>query len=693
MFDLTDQSKGYRRVGFGLLVMQLALFIYGFPPFHFGIWVQVEPMLLMMFMYGYLSAAWLAAGIAKGWLRPTYSTPLWWAMAAWVGWQLIATLFALSSWRSWFGSPELGEGTAWHVALLLMVMMAYPFMQTGYYQRILFVAAIGFIILMAALHEISPRNELEDMFGFNSERWVSSRFPKDLPFMAAYTGIAMMCCGWLCGRRGLTAYAVFFISILCISNNRSAMATLGVGIGLTLLVHYVQQKGLLRRFLYPGPCWRAIAVGLCLLPFLWVAFCVNLGMVQPYLDRLKNAERQAGPRSEFLLTDKEGAIGSRVPYVQVAVATMKHEPVRWLVGGGWGRFTDDLYQYALVDGVYVYRDGKRDPNWSALQDVTAVHAHNQPLEALLSLGLPGMLLWFAIPMLSIWYLPRRLFWPVAPMLVALVMLSFFWFELVQDMPFRALMLASVCHVSTARCRLRRKKEWLVPLLACACLSMGWSAWEQREAILYSQTLRVALLTQSDKDYPEARLLEDAKRGGDRLRESALMYELSLAHTIKNQPADDIDRGWYRLFLHATHDYAALPGSHPRAASTGLWLIYKLSSELDYPSFTAVKQEWFPRIPEDLLMIAAKAPLRDDVAATYLYNLPQITDHNVSKQMNFLTQLLTLAPGNRGALWAYGNLLHQVSGREAEGKVMMRAAVARGLQTVYPVSNNEIAASK
>ena len=60
MFELTAASTLFRRTGFILLLLQLCLFIYGFPPFHMSFWVQVEPVLLAAFVFAYLSCAWLA---------------------------------------------------------------------------------------------------------------------------------------------------------------------------------------------------------------------------------------------------------------------------------------------------------------------------------------------------------------------------------------------------------------------------------------------------------------------------------------------------------------------------------------------------------------------------------------------------------------------------------------------------------
>ena len=685
MFELTAASTLFRRTGFILLLLQLCLFIYGFPPFHMSFWVQVEPVLLAAFVFAYLSCAWLALGIAKRWLIPAPNAPLWWCMLLWVTWQLIATAFATTPWRSWFGPPEIGEGAGWHMTLLLMVMFAYPLLRIATYRKLILGIGVGIIALLATLHMVVPQVELADAIGSYSERFVSARFPKDIPFMAGYLWIAALCWQPIRSKFRYGVWLTAFGVLLWVTQNRTAMLFMGAALLAGALPLFLSSHRGIRRFFYPSRRWKIAALAACLLPFLWVAFSIHIVTFQPYLS-------EADTHSEFSITNKNGAIGGRIPFLQVAMRAMQHEPLRWLIGDGWGRFTDDTYQYALVDGVHLYQNGQYQPNWDALRDVPVVHSHCQPVEALLSLGLPGMILWFAIPMLALWHLPRRLFWPVTPMLVALVMLSYFWFEQAQDLPFRALALAALCHVSLPRTR-ANAPNMTVLILAITCLIMGWSAWQQREAMVYAQRLRTALLTSPAANYPEEWLTEDSKRGGDRLRQAAILYEILLTQEVKTHPTEDMDRGWYALFLRATHDYAHAPHSNPHAAATELLLMYKLFGALSVPSLAPLKWEIFPQIPDAVLLAARKAPLRDDIAATLLKNLARFTNNDPAKQLDFLHQLLAVNPIHRGALWVLGQLLRQTPGHEKEGEAMLRRTAALGVERVFPVTDAELAPYK
>ena len=692
MYNFSASSALYRGLGLALCLLQLSLFSFGFPPFQFGIWVQIEPEQMMMFLYAYLACAWLVLGIAKGWLVSRTNVPLWWAMVAWLLWQLIPTAFASTPWRSWFGPPELGEGVAWHVSLLLMVMVFIPILQIEKYRRWIFYYAFFAVCFQALTHVINAMNGATDNMKFVTGVWVPTLLPKDLPFMVAYIWIAAMSWKQIKSRVGYAALVGFFLAILWISHNRTSEVLLLLMFIPTLMVPILVKRGYLRRFFYP---WRMAAIVACFLPVAWVLFAVNFGTTQYWIYGDKAFEHSMDRQEGFSLANRDGNIGGRIPFLQASWQVIKHEPTRLIAGDGWGRFTDDVYKYALVDGVYVYRDGKRQPNWTVLEDVPIVHAHSQPVEALLSLGLPGMILWYVIPVLSLWYLPKRHFWPCAPLIVGVVMVSYFWFELVQDMPYRALALASLCCFSTGYTQrnLHSRQGVTLLMLAAACIAMGWSAWQQRCALMYTERIRVGLISTSYREFPFEWMTDDFKRGGDRLRELGLLQEIALAHTIVAQPPDDFDRGWYLLFIKAMHEYAISPHSNARAATTELWMSYKLFSELAVPNFLSLQLLVMPAVPKALLLIARKAPLRDDVAATYLLNLDKYNSGDVAKETTFLKELLSINPEHRGGLWTYGKMLSTTHGHEEEGKAMMRRAVAAGLEKVFPVTAEEVAPYK
>jgi hypothetical protein len=221
--------------------------------------------------------------------------------------------------------------------------------------------------------------------------------------------------------------------------------------------------------------------------------------------------------------------------------------------------------------------------------------------------------------------------------------------------------------------------------------MGWSAWQQRNAMQYTQQIREAILQQSYKDYPLEWLTDDIKRGGDRLREAALLYQRLLVQTMHVNPLDDIDRGWYELFMRAAHEAARAPHVGARMAGLDIWLRYKLLTELAAPAFITLEHETMGTLTDSILLACYRAPLRDDQAALFLHNLPEITHNNPAKQIDILQQILTIAPDHRGALWLLGHILAKTPGRETEGNAMIHRAVSLGVERVYPVTDKELAA--
>jgi hypothetical protein len=685
MFELVSGGAAYRRVGFALTLLYLGLFVYGFPPFHVGLWVQIEPMLLAVFVFSYATAAWLALGVAKGWLSPQSSAPLWWCLVLWVLWQMIPTLLATTPWRSWFGPPELGEGMASQLALILMIMLFYPYLLIKKYRDIFFTSGVAIIVLLVSLHQWVPIDVTADEMGGDANRWVSSRFSKDLPFIAGYLWIAFMCFQTTLKKSHYFILLLSFAVLLWLCNNRTAIVLMGGALLVSSAFILLPQ-----RFSFVSRAWRGAACIGCLVPFLWVAFSVNIGTLQIYVDRLDSSKASAGITDHFYLSNKDGTIGGRVPFLQVAMSAMQHDPKRWLVGDGWGRFTDDTYRYALVDEIYAYKDGKAQSNWEAVWGRPMVHSHCMPIEALLSLGIPGMLLWLAIPMLAIVYMPKPLFWSVVPMVVAMTMVAYFWFDIVQDMPFRALVLAALCQVSIRRIRLQPRIDIVVVVLVVSCMLMGWSAWQQRDAINYAQRLRYALVTSSAGDFKQEWLLEDAKRGGDRLRQSALLYGGLVEKNSKMGMDDPSDMQWYWVFLQATRSYAELEHSNPHAASTEMWLGAKLFNNLYVPAFAPLRAQMAERLPETILLVSAKAPLRDDIASPFLTKISVFMRGDHAKQIEFTRKLLAINPDHRGALWVLGNILKNISGKEAEGQAMLRRAKALRVEQVYPVTKEELA---
>lgn len=677
MLYLTGAPKPFQYSGLAVLLFQLCLFIWALPPFQMGIWLRTEPIVFALFATTILSSAWMALGMSRKWIKmqsPLH--PVWLCLLAWAGWQMLATLCATSPWRSWFGPPQTGDGTALSLVMLITAMQASLLWQQAAFRRIIAITAVFASLLLTALHIIYHR-VLEDLFIPDS--MAPMEWPDYLPFIGGYLWITLLAAGYITSTTRYITLTIFMAVILFASSNRSAHALLVPAIIVSTVAYCLPLPPALRRLSERHTLWRSVFLVACALPMTMVA----IGEILPTLD----ADKQSGFIRHLMIKDE--GIGTRMVLNQVAVSTLAHEPSRWLIGDGWGRFTDDVFKYALVDGVHVFHNGRREPNWF-LVDGNAYHVHSQPLEALLSLGLPGIALWYALPMLLLWYLPKPLFWSCAPMLVALVALSHLWMLLPQCIPYQALFIAAMLAVLPVQPA--RHKYSPFPAIACAsvALVMLWTACEQWFAMRWGNTLQEALLRdRPHTDYNEDWLAEDFKRGGDRWTASAIFYSKSASSKANIGQADSNTLGWYRYFLNTAHMAAVDPSIGARTSSMQLRLQYYLFGGFEDAMFSDLRREAAKDFENAAIRMTHKAPLRDDYTSFFLINLGDYTHYDRQRQQQILTRMLLIAPDHRGALWMLGHLLTADEERAADGANMMARAVAMHVEKVFPLTDDDI----
>ncbi len=673
MFHFSRRNYFFECIGLATLLLQLFVFVFGLKPFQAGIWLQTEPTMLALFYLAALQALWLCIGIVYGLLARQPVHLLWLVMLGWVGWQWLITPIAQSSWKMWFGPIEMGEGAAWYTMLLLSTAVAYPFWQDAKCRRALLVAAVCAVLMQCFFHWLTP-GDVEEW-----TEWRPARWPDYLAFMAAYIWIAFYAggyakkAGWLCGL-----IIVMYIT-LYLSENMAATLLLALAMLATTLLSYPRYPAFLQRLTNVTLHWRRAAIVICFLPVLWIGY--SAGMVNFSFE--DNEHMQAG------FSDKGGSLGARIVLNHIGVAAMKHEPYRWIAGSGWGRFTDDTYKYALADGTtYAFENGILRPNSGQING-SAFHSHCEPLEILLALGLPGLILWFAFPLIVLWRLPKELFWGIAPMLVALVVLSYLWFQLPQVVAFQALAWCALCTVLPATRQLKPLGTRMAAggLLALAVI-MAWSAVEQREASRYGDILYNFMYAELIIPFDPAYLKTDLRRGGSRLRVSAENFTLrAWDSTFKDKSGNDY-REWYGHFLDSTEAMARDERAGERNQMTNLWLQYKLLLDFTDDSYGMLRTRATKGIEESILQLTRLAPLREDLAAAFLKGLPDYTHNNIGQQVEILVKILTIAPEHRGAMWLLGKIYLTHPEYKEEGSRMLKRAVELGVERVYPVTVEE-----
>ena len=686
MLFFSENTNGYRRIGLALLLCLLNVFIVGFPPFQTGIWVQSEPAVLALFTGAALSGVWLGIGVFRRRLVILPAIPpIILTLLAWIAWQCLMTATAQLPLRSWFGPPQTGDGTGMSVVILIMIWLVFPLWQIASMRRIILLTTTASLIVQCALHFYYPEIPGNP---YMPERWIPAQWPEYLPFLGGYLWVAAFASRAVKTKKHYALCILAMPVLLVDSHNRSAVALFPLALGLTTLAHW------LPGWFKPNRLWKSVMLIACVLPF-------SLVLISPIFPAPGSDQASSGKLAIFSRIND--GIGSRMLLDRVGMSALQHEPQRLVIGNGWGTYTDDLFKYGLVDGIYTYKNGVRAPNWF-LVDGTSHHSHNQPLEALLSLGLIGLLLWYAIPMLALWTLPDTVFWTCAPMIAALTGLGHFWFQLPQCFPYQALYLAALVSLSSP-CRgeagrgallmalLKKAPTLTLPLLGRGCflitIIMAASAFGQYRAMAHADQVHHAITTGSYKDHNEDWLDEDLRYGGDRWATSARFYSGLVFDKAAKHPSDDNTLGWYGYFLHNAHNAAQSPTIAARASAVELRLCYYLFDGLKSSNFNALRQEASETIENAVMTLMRKAPLRDDFTTPFLIDLPKLTHNDTAREIQILEHMLAIAPSNRGVLWTLGHLYLATPDKQGQGRAMVQQALATHVETVFPLSDAQL----
>ncbi|MBY0406071.1 MAG: hypothetical protein K2Q01_00120, partial [Rickettsiales bacterium] len=267
MFVFAEGYVHFQRIGVLLLMVQLALFAFGLPPGHVGIWLQTEPDMLALYALGMANAVWLMYGVGRRALVQVKGPVLWWWVLAWVLWQMVPTVLSFSPWRSWYGPVEMGEGVGWHVCLLLVMMVSYPLWQVRSYRNVLLIWAAGVISLESLLHVLF---NARDNF-YVPGRWTPAQWGAYLAYMVGYFWIMVMAGGYVRSPALFLALMAFTADVFVISYNKTGIALLPFAM-LTSFYMFMRQK---KRGGETPPLdrrWRYAAVALCFVPIAWVVF-------------------------------------------------------------------------------------------------------------------------------------------------------------------------------------------------------------------------------------------------------------------------------------------------------------------------------------------------------------------------------------------------------------------------------------
>ncbi len=676
MFIFADRHRAFEVAGFLILSAYLFLFIFGLKPFQAGIWMQTEPTLLAVFVIAACNALWLFIGCFKKLLSLQPLHLLWKVMILWLLVQYAVTIVAPSGWRSWFGAPEIGIGTAWHMSVLLCALLCYPFWHMPQYRIRILLVACASLLAECTMHYLHAGEFIEEW-----SPWRPALWPDYMAFMVGYLWIAAHASGHARKPAILCGIIILMYGVLFVSQNLAAMALFALAMLATTIATYPRYSQLLKNLFLPSRTWRMLVIISCLIPLVWI---IGSPLVQQLPQDDVGVITGLAARGE--------SMGARAEINQVAISTLLHEPSRLLLGKGWGHFTQDSFKYALVEGVHVFENGVMRPNSNNVTGAS-FHSHSEPLEVILALGLVGLLIWFALPFIAIRNLPDAMFWGIAPMLAAIMMLQYFWFYLPQVLAYQAIMLCALCGLmSAANGQTNTPKHYIYVFLGFAGL-MAWSATQQYAAIRYADELHYIPREEKAAKYDKEWLARDIFRDASRFNVSAENFAVWAWDAHFRKHGVGYDQEWLKNYLEVAQAIENSPTLGARYNMLALWLKYKLLMDFTDDAHTSLRKQATSTLEASVYRLTRIAPEREDLAATFLANLGDYTQNNAGKQVEILGNILAIYPEHRSALWLLGNIFITDPAFEADGRRMIAEAKARQVEHVYPITDEELKATQ
>lgn len=664
MLRFFTASEWFRKSGLFLLSLQLLLFFLCLYPFHAGTWFQTEPAMVGMFAFSSLTSLWLGVGIFRGWLRLERDIhPVLYALIAWAGFQLVGLLSADNSLRAWFGVPQTGEGGAWQIMLLLCVLLIMPLWEELHYKKIILRVATFSLCVMTWLHfnhEVLCKPWIDNYYADNP--FAPANWPDYLPFIAGWLWIAYASVPALRTPKKHFAMVLLFGLVLLIGQNSSARALMFPALIFSGIIWRLQISYKKIHNFIANKTLKKLAILGIIIPLFWVVIS----------------------QQQNIFSCKSSSLAERAIFNQIAVNALKHEPMRLVVGGGWGRFNDDAFKYGMVDGLYAYKNGEFLPNSPTITD-SVFHPHNQPMAALLALGVIGFLLLISLPILAILPLRRTLFWWCVPILVALTAITNLWFVIPQVMAFEALGLTALCAGRPARLReTMTLPRWLTGIFVVLAVVFAISAVQQKNMMDYGQRFKNIL----DEDANQAGIVEwaeqDIARGGERLSEGVIYFAENIITKANAGTITENDKNWYRNFLEIMEKAASSPQAGARLAMLQTRISMMVFSVSKPSILDSLKPQVKEHFVDSIVRVSKAAPQREDFTAPFLVNLDGFTNGDVQKQQDILEQIIAVAPNHRSALWLLGGIYEKSEATKEQGQEMKKRAVELGVERVFPI---------
>ena len=648
------------------------LFFAALGPFQFGLWFQSEPVnVVLLTLTGLLSLRFAfdkqPAELLVLWKQPVF-------LALW-GLTLCSTALAPFHdypMRTIMGVPEIGQGAVSFLSLILLATAMIRVLAESRWRVPLLANSTLAALVMVGLHATQP----EPYF-------LPSKWPDYLGFVGISIFIALIQLSPWQRRWHHLVYFLLGGLVVALSDSILAMVIYGIGlpIGMAML-YFIRQASYRRYLIYAGALIPLIYSLSCLFPESYQSlYNVTLG---------QGLSTQEAEHAFY-----NSSSGTRVLFGAILWKAMLAEPLYWLMGAGWGHYSDALFEHPFVANISNAVGGTYHTNWLYTSG-TAFHSHNHYLEALYATGLAGLLCFAAISFLGIRQLSAAKLVTAGPAWIGLMLLLGAWFILPIALPFLALVLAVLIGSEKTEIAQSRKAVTLLKVLF-PLLSVGLFTL----ATLHYQAAHAgrAFMDSIQQGPPQAntQLKEEPASGHYRLWWVALNLYDYLRKKQQNPHISvteiDQDVTWFVDILNQLDEALPEGTHHPRLRSLRAMMMNDLILLYSDPAWDPLRAKALPNWHKVLWSVIEAHPTRGDMAVPYFRyyltlarqtNQPEFKTHYRQNILQLSETVLQNNPDDPTALWFSGSVFALEDETRELGKERIRQALALGAANRFPL---------
>ncbi len=581
------------------------------------------------------------------------------APAAMALWSTATAPFATAPGLSLAGSPEIGQGAAWYANLAILTAAAMIVFRIRRRRRLFAVLALVMAFAVTGFTYMAALPSFPD----EVRQWAPYLFSDYLAFYGIF--IAVILITWTPhispGKRLLALSAGFLIILLSV--NVSAVAiSLAVG-GFVFVLSKTQER-------LPIPPRPLFAATTLITPFLIMAGVTLAAYIGGIL-RVSSS------------------FWSRYFLNKIAFDATVANPGGLFSGYGWGHFADLLFTHARQKEVSLTSNMMRGTNWDALAN-THFHSHNYLVEALLAVGVIGLLIALVYPLLFVLFSRRKYLFLAGGLGLVMAGVETVWFQFALSVPFQAMALGGLANRWRLPAPPGMARILVLCLLVGAIFLQSFTAWSQltvavkmRAAIDYD----IAILKGEKAVNPQAgqncrTAFDDYGRGGIHLS-WALRYFIAVLgkNERKEKPltAAQIDR--LKYYLCAAESYTGEKASL-RLLAGALNARGDLAFNFKNPAIKEAARSYLMNWQKRLNEYLSRAPKRTDMAISFLTWRLEAGDEDTVRK--FSDRILSQDGNDPVALWFSGVVLLKDPGSAKEGIVRLQRSLELGIEQFLKV---------